>query len=558
MPKNIVICSDGTGNTANKDRGTNVFKIFEAIDLRSEKFPAPRDPGKTVDRQVTIYDDGVGSQDFIVFKILGGAFGWGLKRNVKKLYTELARAYEPGDNLYLFGFSRGGFTIRTLIGFIASCGIPKKSYFSNQDELERLVDDAYKCHQQKYRSRLNQLCFPGWFYEWLPKGFLKWLPRFISLRLPFGVVYDPESYHQKPPIRFIGAWDTVSAVGLPFKGATNFWNEWVYRCSFRVNNLYEKVEKACQALSIDDERQTFHPELWNEDPAAYPNKTEEDWNSEWIEQVWFPGVHSNVGGGYPKQGMSLVTLHWMMVRAHEAGLLFIDQDWDAVREHGNISDKLYDSRAGIAFFYRYLPRNILAMSSQKKNEHYKVCIDTIKVHECLKERIDLGTEGYAPGNLPPEFLLVRDIPGDHDQYSYSRKVFNGADPKKETRLWKELQPFVDLIRQAYYLFLVTTLLGVFFYVRDLFRVAGSHLAASKVTRPDCWQTLGQAWEDFKLFDLLWSFVSNPYLLAGLGTALAATALIRFKMAKLRTNFWMPYRRISTTRNIGKKIPAATP
>jgi len=117
MGKNIIICSDGTGNTANKDRGTNVFKLFEAVDLNGHLV----DPKLTL--QVALYDDGVGTESFLPLKLIGGAFGWGLKRNVLNLYTGLVRIYDPGDRIYLFGFSRGAFTVRTLAGLIAQAGI---------------------------------------------------------------------------------------------------------------------------------------------------------------------------------------------------------------------------------------------------------------------------------------------------------------------------------------------------------------------------------------------------------------------------------------------------
>src|SRR5476649_2605747 len=106
MPKNIIICSDGTGSTAIKDRGTNVFKLFEAVDLNGHRTDLNVVP------QIAIYDDGVGTEDFKPLKLLGGAFGWGLTRNVKDLYTGLVRVYDPGDQIYMFGFSRGAFTVR--------------------------------------------------------------------------------------------------------------------------------------------------------------------------------------------------------------------------------------------------------------------------------------------------------------------------------------------------------------------------------------------------------------------------------------------------------------
>ena len=110
MNKNIILLSDGTGNGAAKRNKTNVWRLYDALDLHR-------------DDQVAFYDDGVGSQEFLPFKLLGGAFGWGLKRNIRELYKFLCRNYKSGDRIYLFGFSRGAFTVRLLAGMIAYCGV---------------------------------------------------------------------------------------------------------------------------------------------------------------------------------------------------------------------------------------------------------------------------------------------------------------------------------------------------------------------------------------------------------------------------------------------------
>src|SRR3984893_4171630 len=139
MPKNIIICSDGTGNTAIKNRGTNVFKMFEAIDLNGHRTNPALDP------QVVFYDDGVGTETFLPLKLLGGAFGFGLAKNVRNLYMDLVRGYDPGDatppadRIYLFGFSRGAFTVRTLAGLISKCGILDRHQLRSTDALRSAV-----------------------------------------------------------------------------------------------------------------------------------------------------------------------------------------------------------------------------------------------------------------------------------------------------------------------------------------------------------------------------------------------------------------------------------
>ena len=151
MPKNIIICSDGTGNSGVKDRGTNVFKMFEAVDLNGHR----TDP--TLDAQVALYDDGVGTESFLPLKLLGGAFGFGLAKNVRNLYMGLVRIYDPGDRIFLFGFSRGAFTVRTLAGMIARCGVLDREKLPTTDDLRATVKQAYRTYRRSYRTWLENL-----------------------------------------------------------------------------------------------------------------------------------------------------------------------------------------------------------------------------------------------------------------------------------------------------------------------------------------------------------------------------------------------------------------
>ena len=149
MAKNIVICSDGTGNSTIKGRGTNVFKLFEGVDLNGHRWDPSLKP------QVALYDDGVGSEDFKPLRILGGAAGYGLSKNVRQLYKELSRVYDEGDKIYLFGFSRGAFTVRSLVGMISTCGLVDPKHARSARELERLVKRAYSAYRACYRTPLQ-------------------------------------------------------------------------------------------------------------------------------------------------------------------------------------------------------------------------------------------------------------------------------------------------------------------------------------------------------------------------------------------------------------------
>ena len=417
MAKNIVVCSDGTGNTAIKGRGTNVFKVFEAVDLIGHRW----DPLLTP--QLAVYDDGVGTEDFKLLKILGGAAGIGLSRNVRQLYKELARIYDPGDQIYMFGFSRGAFTVRTLVGFIANCGIVSPA--ATAKDFDRLVNAAYAAYRRCYRTKLASALFG-------PEN------------RDEGEKFRREHNSHPARIHFVGVWDTVDAVGLPFH-LSDAINTTIRRFKFPDPLLSTKVDHAYHALSIDDDRHSFHPLVWKED------------GDDRIEQVWFAGVHSNVGGGYPKQGMSLVALDWMMAKAEAHGLRFNDIDRTAYRDRSSVDDKLYDPRAGLGTFYRWKPRDIEEICE-------KNCMTT-RLHTSVLERLAHGTEDYCPPNLPPNAVVVNTAPPKtaHTLLLQRRaqaveKAYKAA--LEGQSLLKRLTGTMFVGRVSYYLFLAAVLATV--------------------------------------------------------------------------------------------------
>ncbi|WP_419939869.1 phospholipase effector Tle1 domain-containing protein [Candidatus Palauibacter sp.] len=361
MAKNIVICSDGTWNSAYKRRGTNVFKLYEALDHTGR-------PGSG-EEQIAFYDDGVGTQKLRLLRILGGAFGLGLARNVRQLYTSLARVYEPGDRIYLFGFSRGAFTVRTLADMICRCGIVDVKGGGSGDgvpltgrALRERVRRAYKTYRSSYR-------------EVWTRNVDKW----IRAGLP--------QTHEPATIQMVGVWDTVDAVGLPFRDQAEILNL-MFRFKFPDTFLPSNVDYGYQALAIDEERTTFEPILWNERINGPPKPRGA---KQVVTQVWFAGAHANVGGGRPKQGMSLVSLFWMMEKAESLGVRFSKSTRRGIETARNVHDELYDSRSGIAALYRYRPRNIRAMCEDRAQ---------VRIHESAVERIRSATDGYAPATVP--------------------------------------------------------------------------------------------------------------------------------------------------------------
>lgn len=389
MAKNIIICSDGTGNKSIKDRGTNVFKLYEAVDLHN-----------TIE-QVAIYDDGVGTNSIKFLRLLGGALGIGLSRNVRQLYIALARVYQPGDKIYLFGFSRGAFTVRFLAGLINAVGIIdiKHKAIDSDAELKARAYQAFREYHQQNRATLEHIYGPivDVFKTLLGIIFTRfyWAKGAKAFREEYSVAYSKE----ENPVHFIGVWDTVSAVGLPFRDFSDWLNDFVYHFTFSNYYLNPYIKHACHALSIDDQRKTFHPYLWNQKPITNePREEKQAREQQNLEQVWFSGVHANVGGGYPKQGLSLVALDWMIRKAEDCGLKFVDGDKNLFVAHKNVNDKLYDSRAGINFIYRFAPRDIF-----KQCDKFGI---PVRIHASVFNRILRGTEGYAPGNIPAKFELV--------------------------------------------------------------------------------------------------------------------------------------------------------
>jgi uncharacterized protein (DUF2235 family) len=255
MSKRIIFCADGTWDSAQND--TNVYKLFKAIPITSA--------------QVAFYDDGVGSDGTPIEKLAGGAVGDGLFQKIKDGYTKIAHVYEQGDEIFVFGFSRGAFTARSLAGMIAVCGLPTANFDDN------LVNAAF----QAYRNKAQRAA----------------------------LLASLNNYSMfNAPIKMIGVWDTVGALGIP----ALFGKVDPILYGFLDTNLHQNVLNAYQALAIDERRQEFPPTLWT--PPSPPVA------GQVLEQVWFSGVHCDVGGGYPETGLSDITLSWMIGKAISLGL----------------------------------------------------------------------------------------------------------------------------------------------------------------------------------------------------------------------------------------------
>jgi uncharacterized protein (DUF2235 family) len=260
MAKRIVFCADGTWQLPMNN--TNVYRLYKALTVTAD--------------QVTYYDDGVGADATGLGRILQGAVGDGLLQKIQDGYTKIAHVYEPGDQIFLFGFSRGAYTVRSLAGMIANCGLPIGTF----------SDDCVATAFAAYRDPVNRASI---------------LAGLTGCGLG------------QATIQMVGVWDTVGALGIPaiFGGV----DEKAY--GFLDTGLHADVRNAYQCLAIDEQRAQFPATLWTSAPA----------DGQTIEQVWFSGCHGDVGGGTTVVGgvdagtrLCDITLGWMAAKAQAQGL----------------------------------------------------------------------------------------------------------------------------------------------------------------------------------------------------------------------------------------------
>ncbi len=300
MPKNIIICCDGTGNEYGPNN-TNVEKVFEAME-RGRPNQEAMERGNL--EQIGYYDPGVGTFSFIgrilgkkIGILLGQTIGAGLQQNIEDAYVYLMDRYEPEDHLFLFGFSRGAFTARALAGMLHKCGLLQKGS-------RNLVTYASKV----YNTNNNDEIAAG---------------------------FKRAFCHECKPY-FIGVWDTVKSLG-GFMKKKHF-----------DQKLHGNIKYGYHAVSIDEKRKKFPISLWDE-RRVEPGET--------IEQVWFPGVHSDVGGWYDQRGLADTALRWMLIKAEAAGLRLRD-DWEKRVLTDNPVFQRHESREGFYKIWRPAPRVI--------------------------------------------------------------------------------------------------------------------------------------------------------------------------------------------------------
>jgi uncharacterized protein (DUF2235 family) len=368
--KRIVVCCDGTWNADDTQTDeTNVAILARSIH-------ASQQTGGIL--QIVLYLRGVGTSGLKLESWIEGATGVGVDENIRSAYQFIAQNYVSGDEIYLFGFSRGAFTARSLVGLITACGI-------------------------LFRQSLSALP-DAWIYYRSPKP---------HSPAAFAQKYNVQS-HIDPAITFLGVWDTVGSLGIPGSVLAASNKE---KFAFHDTSPSPLVKRAVQALAIDEHRHDFTPTFWTgEAPAGVS-----------IQQVWFAGAHADVGGGYKTRSLANIPLVWMAKQAEALGLSL---DWTCLPNLSTLDAAApsHDSSSGLFALDRYHPtiREIgMKKCAVKFNESLYEALDengkpvaTINesIHRSVLSRYaglasvcsddDKGTcttSSYKPENLTPFF-----------------------------------------------------------------------------------------------------------------------------------------------------------
>ena len=305
--------------------------------------------GEDGKHQIVFYDQGIGTYN-ILDKIMGGVFGKGIEQNIIDAYRFIAHNYQAGDEIYCFGFSRGAYTVRALSGMLHTIGVLPKS------ELHTLTA-AYKYYRTPAYKRNSG---------------------------------EYAQYH-KPQIEVMAVWDTVGSFGVPTPFIRGLTKPFI---SFFDTHLSPDVKSAYQALALDEKRPPFQPALWSGTHGE----------NQKVEQVWFCGAHSDVGGGYPQSGLSDISLMWMIEKVSLSGLAF-DESYltDKTKVDANSSAPLHDS---YGWPYRLMEKLGAKPQPRDINAELESGAINVSVHESVHERIK-QVEDYQPENLNGHLSLSR-------------------------------------------------------------------------------------------------------------------------------------------------------
>lgn len=348
MAKNIVVCCDGT-NGQFRARNTNVVRLYSLL-------VHDRD-------QVAFYDPGLGTMSppgaltrisQVTTRVLGLAFGYGLADRIGEAYQQIMDAYQDGDRIFLFGFSRGAYTVRALAGMIHMFGIVRPG----NENLIPYVTAMFRRHDEEIFRLAGEF---------------------------------RKTFARTSRIHFVGAWDTVSSVG------------WIYdpvKLPYTANN--PSIDVGRHAIAIDERRCFFRQNLW-----GAPDQGQD------LRQVWFAGTHSDVGGGYParESGLANIALRWMLDEAQANGLRLDPERMAEVfsrpENQPDPAGPLHESLEGPWWVLEFWPKPYMDMSLRPPRSRWRIprgaprrIPENAEIHPSVFQRMENPALHYTPGNLP--------------------------------------------------------------------------------------------------------------------------------------------------------------
>lgn len=443
LPKKLIICCDGTWQDSDNkpQQPTNVTRICRAIESYDNEHH----------QQIVFYQSGIGTGLGLYNRLVGGAFGVGLAEHIREAYAFLANNYAQHDELvlrdciFLVGYSRGAYTARSIGGLLAAVGLLKKTmmrYFYD------IFMDWEHAGEKHYKPRF----FDAYFTD--PDERKKYKPRDELAHMPGGENIDRymDEYRkqlvllglsQEVKVKSIGVFDTVGSLGIPVNPVLQrilpFLPSYFREYSWFDTRVSDQVENAFQALALDERRSPFHPAVW-EQP---------DDGKTYLKQVWFPGVHSNIGGGGHVSGIADITICWMM--DHLAG-------------HVLPEGKEFNALDWIKFDDKYI-EDVYTQRVQRYN---------LKV---AQHRAFTPFRGWALGAIYDSFTFPQTLIGKRvrtpGQYNFTSYITGREDPRRPLRntnelihasvraridlggrapepKWDELVPVLPLLQKAWY------------------------------------------------------------------------------------------------------------
>jgi uncharacterized protein (DUF2235 family) len=374
--KRIVVLIDGTWNQEGTGADTNVAKLDGASKSAGQAFiKAVAADGIA---QHIRYHDGVGVEGNLLNKLLGGAIGLGLKKIIQEVYETIVADFVAGDEIYIFGFSRGAYAARALAGLIGASGIQRVNN-----------PDGFEVAWQHYRVAPSARAQP----HAASAGEGKAIENYNSLA-------QQQAFHDTRTIKCVGVWDTVGSYGIPagigLAPLARYYT--LLTLGFHDTNLGDHVENGLHAVAVDEHRRPFVPTFWTIPKGRQPKGH--------VEQTWFAGAHANIGGGYAESGLSDQALVWMIARVQ--ALTGLEFDVAAVRSNTkpNIAGSVVDSTEGWPVDHAFphyrkvlspvaIRHGYFTNSQNPAEEHINE-----KVHWSVIAKRRGGAAGYSPVNLP--------------------------------------------------------------------------------------------------------------------------------------------------------------